>query len=164
MKLNNKSIAEPEKELRFTRAAQASLFFFLGVISTMVCIGTLFNEFVNWGLWHPEFKEHWWFSLIALMPAAIFFRIGLHCIRHAYLILTPLGVEIFPFWKPEKNLQLIFWSDIDHAVFSDHTMTLHFNKEETSGVVITLRPIGKSNYPLLHTAMLGRLKKSEESN
>jgi hypothetical protein len=164
LKLNNKSIAEPEKEIRFTRSAQASFFLFLGIISTMICIGTLFNEYVNWGPWHADFKAYWWLSLIALIPAAIFFRIGIHCVRHAYIILTPLGVEIFPFWKPEKNLQVIFWSDIDHADFSGNNMKLHFNKEETAGVVTSLKPISKKNHSLLEIAISGRLKKTEPSS
>ena len=153
----HKKVTEPEKEIRFTRSTQATLFFFLGSLSTMICIGTLFNEFVNWGPSHPSFKAYWWLSLIALIPAAIFFRIGVHCARHAYIILTPMGLEIFPFWKPEKNLQVVFWSDIDHAEFKEHQMILHFNKEETGGIVSSLKPIGKNNYPFLQKAINGRL-------
>jgi hypothetical protein len=152
-----KSVAEPEKEIRFTRSAQAALFFFLGIICTMICIGTLFNQYINWGPWHADFKAYWWMCLIALIPAALFIRIGIHCIRHAYIILTPMGIELFPFWKPQKNLQVIFWSDIDHAAFSGDTMTLHYNQEETAGVVTSLKPIGKLNYPLLEKAIAGRL-------
>lgn len=153
----NKPVQEQEKEIRFTRSAQASLFFFLGIICTMICIGTLFNEYINWGPWHADFKAYWWMSLIALIPAAIFFRIGIHCIRHAYIILTPIGVELLPFWRPQKNLQVIFWSDIDHAEFDKHIMKLHYNKKETAGVVTSLKPIGRANYPLLETAINGRL-------
>jgi len=87
----NKSVTEPEKEIRFTRSSQASTFFFLAIISIMLCIGTLFNEYINWGPWHADFKAYWWLSLIALIPAAIFLRIGIHCIRHAYIILTLFG-------------------------------------------------------------------------
>lgn len=158
-----KPVAEPEKEIRFTRSAQASTFFFLGAICTMIAIGILFNEYVNWGPWHADFKAYWWLSLIPLVPAAIFFRIGIHCVRHAYIILTPMGVELFPFWKPQKNLQVIFWSDIDHAEFNDHLMTLHYNEEETGGIVSSLKPIGKANYPLLETAINGRLNTSTPS-
>ena len=153
----NKSVTEPEKEIRFTRSSQASTFFFLAIISTMLCIGTLFNEYINWGPWHADFKAYWWLSLIALIPAAIFLRIGIHCIRHAYIILTPMGIEIFPFWKPQKNLQVIFWSDIDHAEFKGSDLILHYNKEETAGIVSSLKPIGKLNYSLLQKAIRGRL-------
>lgn len=153
----NKPVTEPEKEIRFTRAAQASLFFFLSIISVMIGIGTLFNEFINWGPQHPDFKAYWWLSLLAIIPAALFLRIGIHCIRHAFIILTPMGIEIFPFWKPQKNLQLVFWSDINHAEFTGHIMKLHFNKEETAGIITTLKPIGKLNYPLLEKAINGRI-------
>lgn len=158
-----KPVAEPEKEIRFTRSAQATTFFLLGILCTMICIGTLFNEYVNWGPWHIDFKAYWWLSLLALIPAAIFFRIAIHCVRHAYIILTPMGVELFPFWKPQKNLQVIFWSDIDHAEFKGHTMKLHYNKEETAGIVSSLKPIGKLNYPLLQKAINGRLNNDTSS-
>jgi len=158
-----KEVTEPEKEIRFTRSTQGTLFFFLGIFCTMLCIGTLFNEYVNWGPWHASFKAYWWLSLIPLIPAALFFRLGVHCVRHAYIILTPMGVEIFPFWKPEKNLQVIFWSDIDHSEFTENRMILHYNKEETGGVVTSLNPIGKRNYPFLQKAINGRLKANSNS-
>lgn len=157
-----KEIVEPEKEVRFTRSSQATLFFFLGILCLMVSIGTLFNEFVNWGPTHSDFKAYWWLSLIPLIPAALFFRIGVHCVRHAYIIFTPMGIEIFPFWKPEKNLQVVFWSDIDHADFVANQMILHYNAEETGGVVTSLYPIGKQNYPLLKKAINGRINNSEK--
>ena len=154
----NKAIAEPEKEIRFTRVAQATVFFFLTVIFMMVFISTLFCMYINWGPWHNDFHENWWYSLFALIPAALCFRIALHCIRHAYIILTPMGIEIFPFFKPQKNLQVIFWSDIHHADRDFYELTLHYNEDETSGIVLSLKPIGKNNYELIETAIQGRLK------
>jgi len=111
----HKSIAEPEKEIRFTRSAQAIPFLLLSVIFIMLCISSLFCMFINWGPWHADFKEYWWLSLFPLIPAFICYRVAQHCLRHAYLILTPMGVEIFPFFKPQANLNVIFWSDIHHA-------------------------------------------------
>jgi len=149
-------VAEPEKEVRFTRSAQASTFFILAVLCIMLGVGTLFNEFINWGPWHADFKAYWWLSLIPVIPAMVFFHIGVHCIRHAYIILTPMGVEIFPFWKPEKNLQVIFWSDIHLTEFKDQKMTLHYNKDKTSGAVISLKPISKKLHHLLEKAVKAR--------
>ncbi len=154
---STKSLAEPEKEIRFTRSAQASTFFTLAVISAALSVSSLFCIYVNWGPHHYDFKENWWLSLLPLIPALLFFRMGIHCIRHAYLILSPMGVEIFPFWKPQKNLQVIFWSDIDHAEFDSNLLKLHYNKDETSGIILSLKPISKQNYPLLEHAIQGRL-------
>lgn len=153
----HKSIAEPEKEIRFTRVAQAKFFFVLSVLFMMLCVSTLFCMFINWGPWHADFKEYWWLSLLALIPAFICLRIAFHCVRHAYLILTPMGVEIFPFFKPQENLQVIFWSDIDHAEIEGNFLKLHANPEETSGTILSLKPIGEQNYLLLDTAIQGRL-------
>ena len=157
---NTKAVAEPEKEIRFTRSAQATFFLILTVLCIVLCISSLFCIYVNWGPWHYDFKENWWMSLLALIPALIFFRIAVHCIRHAYIILTPMGVEIFPLIKPQKNLQVIFWSDIDHVEIDRSLLKIHYNAEETAGIILSLKPISKSNYPLLDKAILGRISRN----
>jgi hypothetical protein len=43
-------------------------------------------------------------------------------------------------------------------------MKLHYNKEETGGIVSSLKPIGKQNYPLLEKAINGRLNKTDQSS
>jgi len=43
-------------------------------------------------------------------------------------------------------------------------MTLHYNAEETSGVVTSLKPIGKANYPFLQKAVNGRLNSDSTPN
>lgn len=154
---SNKTIAEPEKEIRFTRSAQATLFFLLAILCVVICISSLFCIYVNWGPWHYDFKENWWISLLALIPAIGFLRIGVHCIRHAYIILTPMGVEIFPLLKPQKNLQVIFWSDIDHIELDRSLLKIHYNPEESAGIILSLKPISKSHYPLLKKAITGRI-------
>jgi len=156
----HKNIAEQEKEIRFTRTAQATFFFILTVIFSMLFISSLFCMFINWGPWHADFDEYWWMSLLPLIPAFICLRIAFQCIRHAYLILTPMGVEIFPFFKPQENLQVIFWSDIHHAEVEGDMLKLHSNEEETSGTILSLKPIGKKNYHLLEVAIQGRLKQT----
>jgi len=156
----HKNIAEQEKEIRFTRASQATFFFILSVVFVMIFVSSLFCMFINWGPWHTDFNEYWWMSLIALIPSFICLRIAFQCIRHAYLILTPMGVEIFPFLKPQENLQVIFWSDIHHAEVEGDTLKLHANEEETSGTILSLKPLGRKNYHLLEVAIEGRLKQS----
>jgi len=94
-------------------------------------------------------------------------RMGIRCTRHAYLIVTPLGVEIFPFFKAEKNLQIIYWSEVADAEVSPDLsrMTLHFNREKKSGVVVSLNPIPRERRALLEKVVSGMAQKiAKQSN
>lgn len=146
-----KPVAEPEKELRFTRGAQAQGFFIGAAISfavTLIFIGLL---------GHPLIR--WWLPLLTAISGVLFLRTALRCTRHAYLILTPLGLELFPWRKPEENLEIRYWSEIDSVEFSEDEdrLTLHFNPEKTAGLVISLAPVPPARRPLLRRAVEGRV-------
>jgi|GEM_PF-597662 len=139
-----KSVVEPHKELRFTRASQAQTFWVIGAIFGVLTVLLL----ANWLSGHPSFS--WWMGLISLGVAAIFVRFAIQCTRHAYLILTPLGVEIFPLRKPEINLHLIYWTELADADFDEEltTLKLHYDAEKSAGVVLSLKPILEKQRPL----------------
>jgi len=151
-----KSVVEPHKELRFTRASQAQTFWVIGAIFGVLTVLLL----ANWLSGHPSFS--WWMGLISLGVAAIFVRFAIQCTRHAYLILTPLGVEIFPLRKPEINLHLIYWTELADADFDEEltTLKLHYDAEKSAGVVLSLKPILEKQRPLLKKAIEGRLKEN----
>ena len=148
-----KTVAEPHKELRFTRAGQAQGMFIAATVAFAFALLTA----ITWLIGHPDF--HWWTPLPFLILAWVLVRIALHCTRHAYIILTPMGVEIFPLLKPEKNLNLIYWTELDHADFNeDLTLAkLHRNAQESSGAVLSLKPILAKQRPFLKKALEGRL-------
>jgi len=148
-----KTVAEPHKELRFTRAGQAQGMFIAATVAFAFALLTA----ITWLIGHPDF--HWWTPLPFLVLAWVLARIALHCTRHAYIILTPMGVEIFPLLKPEKNLNLIYWTELDHADFNeDLTLAkLHRNAQESSGAVLSLKPILAKQRPFLKKALEGRL-------
>ena len=154
-----KSIAEPEKELRFTRAAQAPLFFAVSVIFFVVSMAVFILLTQDWGMSGPLLVGWIWALLCALglLFCYAFVRLGLRCTRHAYIILSPLGVEIFPFFKANKNLQIIYWSQVADAEFSPDAknLMLHFTEEKKSGVIASLRPIPERRRHLLEEAVLG---------
>lgn len=160
----SKALAEPEKELRFTRSAQAQQFALLAAFCIAASVCTFFCAYLNWGPQDYTLKNYWWVSLLPLIPAFFFLRLAFRCVKHAYIILSPLGIEVFPFYKPEKNLQVIYWAQIHHATFQDEKMFLHFNKERSGGIVTTLRPIRKQRWPLLQQAVEGRLPMSKIHN
>jgi len=149
-----KDIAEPHKELRFTRSAQAQGFFVVTAVA--FAFGLLIGVTALMG--HPNFQ--WWMPLPFFLLTGFLVPFSMRCARHAYLILTPLGIEVFPLLKPEKNLNLIYWNQLHSADFNDDLtlLKLHFDKEQTGGVVLSLKPIQEKQRPLLKKALEGRLK------
>jgi len=154
-----KTVAEPHKELRFTRAGQAqgifvaaTVFFAFGLL---IAITTIMG--------HPDFR--WWMPLPFLAGACLFLKVALHCTRHAYIILTPMGIEIFPLLKPEKNLNLIYWTELDHVDFNEELTLakIHRDAKETSGVILSLKPVLSKQRLLLKKALEGRLAGNTQS-
>ena len=148
-----KDVAEPHKELRFTRAGQAQGF----IVAAAVAVALALLLAVTALTGHPNF--HWWMPLIPLVLAGFLTRLAARCARHAYLILTPLGVEIFPLFKADKNLNLVYWTQIEGLDFDDEleTLKIHFNAEQTGGVILSLKPILAKKRPLLQKALEGRM-------
>ena len=148
-----KKLAEPHKELRFTRAGQAQGF----IVIAAVAFAFALLLSITWLMDHPSFT--WWMPLPFLVLAIFLTRLGARCARHAYLILTPMGVEIFPLLKPEKNLNLVYWAQLEHADFDEDltTLKLHYNEEKTAGVILSLKPILMKKRPLLKKALEGRM-------
>jgi len=145
-----KSLQKPEQELRFTRAAQALPYWLASAVLTaagVTLLATSLYRDVNPSLPHPAW------ALLPLVLAALCLRLALRLTRHAYLILTPLGVEVFPFFRPQQGMQIIYWQEIVE-IESDEVatrLTLHFNVEQTSGVHLSLHPIpSRRRHFLLH--------------
>lgn len=142
-------VAEPHKELRFTRARQATGFFFASGIALSAAI-TLFTISVFRETPHPAW------ALVPLAFALGLGRAALHCARHAYLILSPIGIEVFPLIRPASGMQVVAWSEIAAIEIDEQEITLHFNPERTAGIHLTLSPISRSTRPLLLRALEGR--------
>lgn len=145
-------VAEPQKELRFTRSGQAAVFVILGSVLAMAALVFFLLE-----------PTSLWWGLIPLVLAIVCGRVTWHCTRHAYLILSPIGVEIFPFFRPEKGMQLIPWGQIAAIEINEPLTkaTLHFTAEKTAGIHLTLRPITAKRRPLLAKALTGVMAQRE---
>jgi len=155
-------VAAPEKELRFTRSGQALVFW----LATIALVAAAFIILVSAS--GRDTDLHLIHPLWALLPAVLAWgttRVAIRLTRHAYLILTPLGVEVFPFFRPAEGMRMVSWGEI-HQVEFDATVrhvTLHFNPERTSGIHLSLRPIRESLRPLLVEALVRRVRTSSES-
>jgi hypothetical protein len=149
------NIQSPEKELRFTRSGQATLFWLAAAVLAMVGITLLviavYRDF------NPQLPNPW--ALAPLVLAVLLARVAISLTRHAYLILTPMGIEIFPFFRPAKGMRMILWQEIDHAEIDEKStrLTLHHDAAKTSGIHLSLTPIRADRRPLLAKAVLGRV-------
>ena len=148
-------IQAPEKELRFTRSGQAVVFWLACAIlaaGSIVLAATSYYRDINPQLPHPAW------ALLPLALAVASGRLAFGLTKHAYLILTPLGSEIFPFFRPAAGMQLISWQEVAAAEVNVETtrLTLHFNAEKTAGIHLSLRPIRSDKRGLLAKAVTGR--------
>jgi hypothetical protein len=150
-------VAEPQKELRFTRSGQAVGFcvfgaVFCGVAVTLIATGVYRPE-------NPELPHPAW-AVPCFVLAVCAFILASRLTKHAYLILTPMGLEVFPFFRPAKGMQMVFWQEISAAEIDARGkwLTLHFNDERTAGMHLSLSPVRRKLRDLLARAVLGRVK------
>ncbi|MGJ8633390.1 MAG: hypothetical protein ACSHX7_05670 [Luteolibacter sp.] len=149
-------VSEPQKELRFTRSGQAVLFFLLG--SVLIGVGVTILATGIYRDINPELPHPAW-ALLCFWLAGCALWLAWHLAKHAYLILTPLGLEIFPFFKPAQGMKLVTWQEILAAEVDEREkwLTLHFNEEKTAGMHLSLSPVRRKLRPLLAKAVLGRV-------
>lgn len=158
-----KNVQSPEKELRFTRSAQGLLFLILCMACVIAALAILVLSTQGTEFERPRWEGYEWTALFPIPPAILFFRYALRCIRHAYLILTPLGIEIFPLFRPEKHMALITWQEIQHMEFPNaKTLILHRDAQKTSGIVLSLAPILPAGRALLRHTIDAILLKREK--
>jgi len=151
-------IQSPEKELRFTRAGQAVPFWIAAAVLAAVAVTLLASSLyrhVNPAVPHPAW------ALVPLLLAWLAARVAIRMTRHAYLIFTPLGVEIFPFFKPEESMRLVLWQEIHGAEVDPGLtrLTLHHDAEKSSGIHLSLSPILRNRRVLLAKAITGRVSR-----
>ena len=151
------AVAQAHKELRFTRAGQATGFWLAAAMLVMTAL--VFALVSPYRAEHTELPHPAW-GLVPLGIAALMVRFAIRCTRHAYLILSPIGVEIFPLFRPETGMQLIAWAQIDSAEIDAGRLTLHYNSEKTAGLHLSLRPIARPQRDLLTKAIQGRFPSS----
>lgn len=132
------------------------MFWVVGIVFTLIGAGV--GVLSWWQLQHPP---AWWAGLVPLALAAGAFALAWRLTRHAYLLLSPVGVEIFPFWKPVDHFQLLPWSTIAGADFSQdgRWLTLTLAGYEDAKVILTLDPIPRRTLPLLVRAVAGVMEK-----
>ncbi len=150
-------VASPAKELRFTRSGQAVVFWVLAAVGAAAAITLAATSIYR--VSNPELPHPTW-TLVPLALAALAARLAVSLTRHAYLILTPLGIEIFPFFRPAQGMRLVLWQELaaaetDAAVT---VLTLHHDAAQTSGIHLSLKPIRADRRALAAAAVMGRVR------
>jgi len=150
-------VKDPSQELRFSRTGQALGFALVGSLALSAGV-TL--ALVTWTVYRSPFgmDQHpfpLWLHLLPWLVVGLCIWLVLHCLRHPYLILSPIGVEVFPFWRPIQNFHLIEWGRIADLEVTSTALTLHYNAQHTGGVVLALTPLHKKSRILLMQTING---------
>ena len=147
--------------MRFTRAAQGRFFLVITAVLIAISLGLWVLATQGTEFEAPRLKGYAWTALLPMPLVLFLLRVAVRCIRHAYLIFTPLGIEIFPLFRPEKYMTLITWQEISLVDVDLPTkrMVLHHNVEKSSGIVLSLRPILPAQQRLLAHAMQTLMQK-----
>ena len=155
-----RKVTRPEQELRFTRSRQAMTFLTAGIACLCVAGGIFIKALSLAGnvAGEPAVAVSPLWVLVPLAPAIVCFWVTAHCLRHAFIILPPLGIELFPFWRPARNMQVIYWAEIETAIISPD-LKIFTIKCPGSGIRATLAPISRSARALLKRAVEGRMER-----
>lgn len=107
---------------------------------------------------NPKLPHGLW-ATIPFAFAVFVIHTAIRLTRHAYLILTPLGIEIFPFFRPANGMRLITWQEVAAAEVNEKNtrLTLHHNAEKSAGIHLSLIPIRADRRTLLAKAVIGRV-------
>jgi hypothetical protein len=144
------------RELRFTRSEQARIFWIFGAVfaacAMVVAVVALERES------NPNLPHGLWVCPPLLLSIASIW-LAIHLTRHAFMVLTLNGIEIYPFLRPAANMRLVLWQEIHSVEFDDshNLLTLHLDAEKTSGLHVVLSPLRKDRRRWLADAITARL-------
>ena len=146
---------EPHKELRFTRAHQALHFSWGASLALAAAVGLALLTWTSWDKAGEPLIHGWWLPLLPLPALAAALWAAAWCSTHAYLLLSPVGVEIFPLFFPSRGYRLIPWAQISAMRIEKNCVVLDF--QGGGGIVLGLDPIRPQTRPLLVEALQRRL-------
>lgn len=139
-------------ELRFTRARQAITMFAWGFGLLLASAGLFVLHFQR----HTHPPSIVW-GFLPILPGILLLWLTWTHLRHPYLALTRVGVEIYPFFLPARNMNLILWQQIAGTEVSDSPAQLVLTRADCADgkIFITLDPIAPPQRQLLARALTG---------
>lgn len=149
------------RELRFTRSRQAVVMIAWGMaflLASMVLLSLRLEPVIR--RINPDKLQAPPALIWGLLPLPIaigFFWLAWSHLRHPYLALTRVGIEIYPFFLPSKNMNLVLWQQIKESVVSDKPAQLILTMADRpdSKIFITLDPLALPQRRLLARALEG---------
>lgn len=144
------SAATPE--LRFTRSRQAVVMLCWGLAMLLLSLGLFVLHRQRFT--HPP-ALFWGF--LPLPFAALFLWLAWQHLRHPFLVLTKVGVEIYPFFLPGRNMNLVLWQQIARTEIQLRPPRLVLTRADAADakIFITLAPLAPRQRLLLQTALDG---------
>jgi hypothetical protein len=142
--------ADPGKELRFTRSAQAVHFTAAAIVALCLSFAGFSLAFWPWHADGSAFFSAWWPALLPLPLVLVFLWLALYCTSHAYIILSPVGIEIFPLWFPTENFRLVPWTHVDFPPVGSG-----------GGIILSLSPLRHRQRELLWHAIERRFQDNQ---
>ena len=144
------SAATPE--LRFTRSRQAVVSLAWGLGCLLLSLGIFILHYQRFT--HPP--AFFW-GFVPLLPGTLCFWLAWHQLRHPFLVLTRIGIEIYPFFLPARNMHLLLWQQISRSeIISEPPQLILTRADATDAkIFITLAPLVPRQRELLQTALAG---------
>ncbi len=145
-------------ELRFTRSRQAMKMLAVGLVFWLASAALMATSYHNFN------HQSWWWVLVPAVPALVFCWLSWSHLRHPYLVLTRVGLEIYPFFLPSRNMNLILWQQIarTEVTASPPLLTLIRADQEDGKIFITLDPLQPTQRRFLGRALDGVQEMREE--
>ncbi len=152
------------QEIRFTRNAQAVHFFVLALVFFCVGIALYCLSLDLWKTQEPLLKQSW-YGLLTLPFIGLSVWAGVHLAKHAYMIFSPIGIEIFPFFYPSKNMQVLYWQEVEDVAITPDGKMLEVTllSEGENKIFIATEPLRSKSRDLLGKTIDGIRTQREES-
>lgn len=143
------------RELRFTRARQALPPALAGAsllgFGLLLAINLLLRHGGRFWQAPPGLA-----AAVAVLLAMALLLHARHCLRHPLLLVSPVGLEIFPLWRPEEHFRLLSWSEIAGLRLGPRRLVVDLRGG--GGVVLALDPLWPEQRRLLARALQGRAR------
>lgn len=156
---NIQHIPVKDRELRFTRNRTGGVLLATGLLLIIIAV---FLQITGHNTITPYLPTPLWvMQAMVLFPAGLCLLTAARCLKHAAIIITPVGVEILPFLRARHTMQWFFWQQIHAAETRGNKLILH--TIDGNGVTINLLPITATSKQLLLYAIQQRITSLQSS-
>ncbi|MEM6911851.1 MAG: hypothetical protein AAF555_09750 [Verrucomicrobiota bacterium] len=156
------TLSLPQPELRFTRSAWASL---LGLLAAGFFCGAMVGSAWAFHLQteRGEFGLLSWLAIVGpIASASTLLWLSRWLAKRTYLLLSGVGVEVFPLFKPEDRLEVFPWDEVAEARVLESPRALHLTLASQAEFRIPLGALRPDSCQLLQTAVAGRTRELQE--